>query len=220
MSGALPGESRSGAQQPGPGKRPPTDADPGEATRSGGALARILAETRDALALVEPLRLAWDATRALPDFAFPTGRARLLSMLGCDVDRGVGVMGHVSLVGPRGCARNLRIARGTVIGANVVFGLDAPITLGSGVSIGPRVVLHTATHALGRSARRMHPDVQAKPIVIDEGAWVAIGAMVLAGVRIHCGAVVAAGSVVTTDVPANAFVAGNPATVVQMLPGR
>jgi maltose O-acetyltransferase len=209
----------SGAQQTGPGK-PPLKAPPGEAARSGGSLARVLAETRASLALVEPLRIAWDVTRALPDATFPTGRARLLSLLGCDVDRGVGVLGHVSLIGPPGCARNLRIARGTMIGPNAVFGLDAPITLGTGVSIGPRVVLHTATHALGRSARRMHPDVQAKPIVIDDGAWIAIGAMVLAGVRVGCGAVVAAGSVVTTDIPANAFAAGNPATVVEMLPGR
>lgn len=193
---------------------------PAELPRSSGAIARMLSETISAASMVEPLRLAWETTRALPDFSFPTARARLLALLGCRIERGVGVLGHVSLVGPRGCAKNLHVATGAIIAPNVVLGLDAPITLGRNVSIGPGVVLHTGTHALGRSAHRMQPEVMAKPIVIEDGAWIAIGAMVLAGVRIGCGAVVAAGSVVTTDVPANAFVAGNPATVVDMLPGR
>lgn len=191
-----------------------------EVPRGGNALARLLVETLDAATMIDPLRAAWSTTRVLPDFSFPTARARFLSLLGCDIERGVGVLGHVSLVGPRGCGRNLHVATGCIIAPNVVFGLDAPITLGRGVSIGPRVVLHTGTHALGRSAQRMQPDVRAKPIFVEDGAWIAIGSMVLAGVRIGGGAVVAAGSVVTTDVPANAFVAGNPATVVQMLPGR
>lgn len=189
-------------------------------TPRAGVLARLLGETRVAIATIDPMRVAWDTTRALPDFLFPAGRSRFLSLLGCDIERGVGVLGHVSLVGPRGCGRNLHIATGCIIGPHAVFGLDAPITLGRGVSIGPRVVLHTATHAIGRSAKRMHPDVQAKPIIIEDGAWIALGAMVLAGVRIGCGAVVAAGSVVTSDVPANAYVSGNPATLVEMLPGR
>jgi tetrahydrodipicolinate N-acetyltransferase len=37
-------------------------------------------------------------------------------------------------------------------------------------------------------------------------------------VRLGRGCVVAAGAVVTTDVPPNALVAGNPATIVEQLP--
>jgi acetyltransferase-like isoleucine patch superfamily enzyme len=52
-------------------------------------------------------------------------------------------------------------------------------------------------------------------IVVEDGAWVAHGALVLSGVRIGRGAVVAAGAVVTKDVPPYWIAAGNPAVPVR-----
>jgi acetyltransferase-like isoleucine patch superfamily enzyme len=49
-------------------------------------------------------------------------------------------------------------------------------------------------------------------VVIEDDAWIGIGAIVLKGVRIGAGARVEAGAVVTRDVPSGATVAGNPAT--------
>jgi acetyltransferase-like isoleucine patch superfamily enzyme len=167
---------------------------------------------------VDPPRVAWGAARVLPEFAFPRVRARLLALAGCDVRRGVSVLGFVHLNGLPGCARNLRVGSGCIIAPEVAFGLDAPITLGKNVSIGPRVTLHTATHLVGAQSRRMQVDPEAKAIVVEDGAWVGLGAMILAGVRVARGAVVAAGAVVTRDVPANALVAGNPAEVIERLP--
>ncbi len=59
-----------------------------------------------------------------------------------------------------------------------------------------------------RSAR---PRVDTAPVVIEDDAWVGIGAIVLKGVRIGAGARVGAGAVVTRDVPPGAHVEGNPA---------
>jgi maltose O-acetyltransferase len=165
-------------------------------------------------------RILWAATRLLPWFTFNRVRARMLAFVGCHVPRGTAVCGYVTLVGGRDCARRLHLGPGCVIGPDVTFGLDAPITLGSGVSIGPRAVLYTATHSLGLPARRMQFGILARPIVIEDGVWVGMGAYVLAGVRIGRGAVVAAGAVVNEDVPPNVVVAGNPARVVEELPGR
>ena len=50
-------------------------------------------------------------------------------------------------------------------------------------------------------------------IVIESDVWIATGAKILEGVRIHNGAMVAAYSVVTKDVPPFALVAGNPARI-------
>lgn len=50
---------------------------------------------------------------------------------------------------------------------------------------------------------------------IESDVWLGSGAIVVSGVRIGTGAVVGAGSVVTKDVPANAFVVGNPARIVK-----
>jgi maltose O-acetyltransferase len=156
----------------------------------------------------------------IPAFTWTRTRARLLSAVGCDIEPGTAVGGYVYLIGGRDCARQLRIGRGCILGPQVTFCLDAPITLGRNVSIGPRAVLYTATHPLGVASRRMQLDIMARPIVVEDGAWVGLGAMILPGVRIGRGAVVAAGAVVNEDVPDNVLVAGNPARIVQELPAR
>lgn len=66
--------------------------------------------------------------------------------------------------------------------------------------------------------RSMRPPVESRPVVIEDDAWIGIGAIVLKGVHIGKGARVTAGSVVTHDVPAGATVAGNPARIVAEAP--
>ena len=52
--------------------------------------------------------------------------------------------------------------------------------------------------------------------VVGHDVWIGYGALILPGVTIGHGAVVAAASVVASDVPPYAIVAGNPARVVRM----
>ena len=52
-------------------------------------------------------------------------------------------------------------------------------------------------------------------IVVEDGAWIGAGCILLPGVTVGRNAVVGAGSVVTKDVPADAVAAGNPATVIR-----
>lgn len=51
--------------------------------------------------------------------------------------------------------------------------------------------------------------------IVGHDVWLGYQALVMPGVRIGNGAIVAAGSVVASDVPAYAIVAGNPARVVR-----
>jgi acetyltransferase-like isoleucine patch superfamily enzyme len=183
-----------------------------------GALSRFLEEARYVFSILEPRRALWAATGLLPDFTLPGTRAQALRIAGCDVRRRVSVFGHVRLVGPRGSAKNLRIGPGSFISTNVTFCLDAPITLGKNVSIGPHAMLYTATHALGLAERRMHMTSIAEPIVVEDGVWVGLAALILPGVRLGAGCVVSAGAVVTKDVPPHRIVAGNPAAVISHLP--
>lgn len=49
------------------------------------------------------------------------------------------------------------------------------------------------------------------PVIIGEGAWIGVGAMILPGIIIGEYAVISAGSVVVKDIAAQKIVAGNPA---------
>lgn len=60
-------------------------------------------------------------------------------------------------------------------------------------------------------------NVNSKPIVIKDDAWIGMNVIILKGVTIGRGAIVGAGSVVTKDVPDWCVAAGNPARVVKSL---
>jgi maltose O-acetyltransferase len=156
--------------------------------------------------------------RLLPDFTLPSVRSRLLRLAGCDIAPRTALLGRIEFVGSGDPRAHLHIAEGCLIGPKVVFGVDADIFIESNVAISPFAIFHTASHELGSGSRRMATQVMAKPITVQCGAWIGMRAIVLAGVTIGRGAVVAAGAVVFDDVPANAFVAGNPAKVQRTLP--
>jgi acetyltransferase-like isoleucine patch superfamily enzyme len=54
-------------------------------------------------------------------------------------------------------------------------------------------------------------DLLAKPITVENGAWIGARATLLGGVVVHANAIAAAGSVVVKSVPAALIVGGNPA---------
>lgn len=63
-------------------------------------------------------------------------------------------------------------------------------------------------------------DWQLQQTLVKKGASIGSGAVVLCNVSIGEGALVGAGSVVTTDVPPRAVVAGNPARVLRYLEAK
>lgn len=81
------------------------------------------------------------------------------------------------------------------------------------VFIGPNVTF--ANDKYPRSGNRSYKVLST---VVEVGASIGAGAVILPGVRIGAGAMVAAGSVVTRDVPAGALVMGNPARVCGKAP--
>jgi acetyltransferase-like isoleucine patch superfamily enzyme len=167
----------------------------------------------------DPRAAFWiGCARLLPDYALARVRAHLFRLGGCDLERGVGLQGWVVLFGPGRGARRLHVAAGTMVAPGVTFGLDADITIGRNVAIGPFATLCTATHAIGYGSRRMQLDVVPRPIVVEDGVWVGMNSLILPGVTLGRGSVVAAGAVVTESVPPNCLVAGNPATVSGTLP--
>lgn len=155
--------------------------------------------------------------RLLPDSSLGRARRALYRLAGCHLGRRVILLGNIRLLGEGDVASRLTMEEGVFVGIGVTLGLDGPITLGKNVTIGPETILHTASHYLGKSERRMDFRTLIKPIVVEEGAWIAMRVTVLPGVTVGRGAVVAAGAVVTRDVPPNTLVGGVPARVIKNL---
>ncbi|RAU81736.1 sugar O-acetyltransferase [Pontibacter arcticus] len=90
------------------------------------------------------------------------------------------------------------------------------VTIGSRTLFGPNVQLYTATHPMDYKERASGLEF-AKPITIGEDVWVGGSAVICPGVSIGDRSVIGAGSVVTKDIPANVFAAGNPCKVIRNL---
>lgn len=96
------------------------------------------------------------------------------------------------------------------IGQRSVFNYGASLHATQSVTIGERCMFASFVKIADADASSS-PQVQAKPIVIEDDVWVAHGAVIFPGVTVGRGSVVSAGSVVKQDVPPNSLAIGNPA---------
>lgn len=111
---------------------------------------------------------------------------------------------------------NMHIGEKVFFNFNCVVLDVAPVTIGSRTMFGPNVQLYTATHPLNHKERSSGVEY-AKPISIGEDVWVGGSVVVCPGVSIGDRSVIGAGSVVTKDIPADVFAAGNPCKVIRSL---
>jgi acetyltransferase-like isoleucine patch superfamily enzyme len=148
--------------------------------------------------------------------ALVPGRIRLamLRTVGVDAGPGAQIASGVRILGTS------RLVLGERAGVNTgtILDCEAPITLGRNVAIGPNCMLITAGHDIGGPDRRCG-EVRARPIVIEEGAWLATGVTVLPGVTIGAGAVIAPGTIVRNNIPANQLWSGQGGRRYKTLPG-
>lgn len=85
------------------------------------------------------------------------------------------------------------------------------ITIENDVLIGPVAYLISVNHKLDPQHRK---ELELKPVVIKQNAWIGAKATILPGVTVGKNAVV------TKDVPANTVVAGNPAKIIKKLQNK
>jgi maltose O-acetyltransferase len=109
-----------------------------------------------------------------------------------------------------------------IVGERVFFNFNCVVldvtyvTIGSRTLFGPNVQIYTATHPMDHKERASGLE-GAKPITIGEDVWVGGSAVICPGVTIGDRSVIGAGSVVTRDIPADVFAAGNPCKVIRSL---
>lgn len=108
---------------------------------------------------------------------------------------------------------NIELGEGVYFNFNCVVLDVCRVRIGARTLIGPAVQIYTPLHPMDAIRRRTLES--GKPVEIGEDVWIGGGAIILPGVRIGDRAVIGAGSVVTRDVPADVFAAGNPCRVVK-----
>lgn len=110
--------------------------------------------------------------------------------------------------------KNIKIGKNCMVQQCCTFFDRGGITIGDHVFLAPKVNLVTLNHDLEPENRET---TIAKPIIIEDYAWVGINSTILPGVTVGRNAVVAAGSVVTKNVVPNTIVAGNPARFLKKI---
>jgi maltose O-acetyltransferase len=145
-------------------------------------------------------------------------RAAVLRLAGFNIGPGTLFWGTPTITGNGDLYRRLVIGRECWINAGCFFDLGEQITIGDRVAFGQQVMLLTNAHEIAGSDRRAGR-LHARPIIIEDGAWVSTRATILPGITIGAAAVVAAGAVVTRDVPPHTLVAGIPARPIKELTG-
>lgn len=99
------------------------------------------------------------------------------------------------------------------------------VDIGDDVFIGPNCTIATPVHPLLSEERKAKDKVgggtydleYAKPIILQDGVWLASNVIVCGGVTIGKNSVIGAGSVVTRNIPEGVFAAGNPCRVIRPL---
>lgn len=109
-----------------------------------------------------------------------------------------------------GGLRQLSVGEYTFVG-RAELSVHACLTIGARVCINDGAKILTASHDI------KHPNwpTLAKPVTIEDYAWIAVNAIILPGVTIGRGAVVGAGAVVAKDVPPYGLAVGNPARIFE-----
>jgi acetyltransferase-like isoleucine patch superfamily enzyme len=118
-----------------------------------------------------------------------------------------------------GPGERVQLADTAIVNDALLNTVSGSITVGEHAFFGHRVSVLTGTHDADRRGRERQLAIpqDGRDVVIEEGAWVGSGAIVLGPCRIGAHAVVAAGSVVTGDVAPATVVAGVPAKLVREL---
>lgn len=109
-----------------------------------------------------------------------------------------------------------------IVGDKVFFNFNCivldvmQVVIGNNVLFGPSVQLYTATHPMDHQERASGLEF-AKPITIGSDVWIGGGAIICPGVTIGDRCVIGAGSVVTKNIAADTFAAGNPCKPIKRL---
>ena len=148
----------------------------------------------------------------------PKLRARLLSAVGATIGANVRVH-SCTFINLRHGFRNLRVGSDVHIGSDCLIDLEASVSIGSGTTIAPRVVIisHSDPGASHRSPVTKQFPPTAIGVSIGENCWIGAASTLLDGSFIADQCVIGAGSVVRGNLDGGALYAGVPVKKIRAL---
>jgi len=138
--------------------------------------------------------------------------SKFINLYGCTIGENTKIGAFVEIQKNATVGRNCKISSHTFICEGV--------TIEDNVFVGHSVTFINDTYPRATTAGgnlQTEADWHVETTLVKEGASIGSGATILAGVTIGEQALVGAGSVVTSDVPARAIVAGNPAHFIRFI---
>jgi len=153
---------------------------------------------------------------ALPRLCFCRLRTAIYRLAGIRIGPRTLVFGRLTLAGPGPVHKRLQIGADCIINAPLFLDLSAEIRIGNRVSIGHHCVFVTAHHEVGPPSFRAGRNI-GRPVLVEDGSWIAARSTLLPGVTVGQSSIVASGAVVTRDVPSNVLVGGVPARPIKTL---
>ncbi|WP_308991778.1 acyltransferase [Mariniflexile litorale] len=118
-------------------------------------------------------------------------------------DLGKDTTGHWSVEIKYG--ENISVGNNTTIGPYSTLGAMSQIKIGNYVRISKGVIIETAGLNLNGAPPYKHI---AKPIIIEDGVWIATNAIILGGVTIGKNSIIGAGTVITKNIEPNSIIVG------------
>jgi acetyltransferase-like isoleucine patch superfamily enzyme len=102
--------------------------------------------------------------------------------------------------------------------SNAIICARERVSIGSQVNLGAGCrIFDTDFHSINLKERIADTNIPAKPVLIDDGAFIGSGALIMKGVTIGKRAVIGAQAVVTKDVPDDEIWGGNPAKFIRKI---
>jgi putative colanic acid biosynthesis acetyltransferase WcaF len=157
------------------------------------------------------VRLVWLAVNRLfllTSFPWPSGlKARVLRMFGARIGHRVVIKPRINVKYPW----NLSIGDDTWIGEGVWIDSLARVAIGANSCLSQGVMIETGNHDWTTPTF----DLVVKETVVEDGAWAAVGALILPGARLASHAILGAGSVLSGPTEPYGIYVGVPAAKVK-----
>jgi maltose O-acetyltransferase len=111
---------------------------------------------------------------------------------------------------------NIFVGKNCFINYNCTILDNGKVRMGDNCMLAPNVSIYTAGHTLYPDSRNLGYEYGID-VTIGNNVWIGGNTVILPGINIGDNVVIGAGSVVTKDIPAWSFAAGNPCKVIRKI---